>query len=57
MGRHRQKLCQSCQQPAPVLYRVRTDEADWHFRCDRCITEAQAQPGYTYGGTWKAQKA
>ena len=57
MARHRQKLCQSCQQPAPVLYRVRTDEADWHFRCDRCITEAQAQPGYTYGGTWKAQKA
>ncbi|MBW4640613.1 MAG: hypothetical protein KME05_20775 [Gloeocapsa sp. UFS-A4-WI-NPMV-4B04] len=35
--RSRQKSCQLCEQPKPVLYRVKYDEsAQWSFVCRHC---------------------
>ncbi|MBD0361415.1 MAG: hypothetical protein ICV55_01270 [Coleofasciculus sp. C3-bin4] len=59
MGRLvRVKLCDRCQQSAPVLYRVQYDDSsEWIFVCDRCWSSiSQNNSFYVYGGTWKAKK-
>jgi hypothetical protein len=58
--REREKHCQRCETPYPVLFRIRVDEAEgWIFCCEACLHREQARhPNtYTYGGTWKARKA
>ena len=56
--RQRQKLCARCGQPNPVMYRViRRAAQGWVFLCPPCrASEAENNPDYRYGGTWKAEK-
>ncbi|MEM6590705.1 MAG: hypothetical protein AAGF66_05935 [Cyanobacteria bacterium P01_H01_bin.119] len=57
MSRIRAKACDRCGTSASILYRVRWNEVkQWQFVCPDCWPPVQAQPGYTYGGTWKAKK-
>ncbi|BDP40051.1 hypothetical protein DAETH_00200 [Deinococcus aetherius] len=58
LHRQREKACARCGQPSPVMYRVvRREEEGWVFLCPPCRrTEAQDNPEYRYGGTWKAAK-
>ncbi|MBF2034259.1 MAG: hypothetical protein IGR92_01990 [Leptolyngbyaceae cyanobacterium T60_A2020_046] len=55
-ARTRTKCCDRCGVESAVLYRVRAGEKPWLFVCNRCWPTLQAQPGYAYGGTWKARK-
>ncbi len=56
--RQRQKPCARCGQPSLVMYRVVRKAAEgWVFLCPTCRTvEAENNPEYCYGGTWKAEK-
>lgn len=56
--RQREKPCARCGQPGPVMYRVVRREAEgWIFLCPPCRhAEAENNPEYRYGGTWKATK-
>ncbi|MBD1912069.1 MULTISPECIES: hypothetical protein [unclassified Leptolyngbya] len=58
MTRQREKVCDRCQNSAPVLYRAQIDDTErWVFICDACYSDvSQNNPHYIYGGTWKAQK-
>ena len=47
--------CERCEAPRETLYRVRTS-ADWRLVCGPCVRVLEAEPGYQYGGTWKAKK-
>lgn len=54
----RVKLCEHCNQPASVLYRIKYQEdGDWVFVCPDCWQKVSLDnPFYVYSGTWKAQK-
>lgn len=56
--RLRSKQCAICQQPFPVLFRIKHEkEGDWAFVCRQCWQPlSQNNPDYVYGGTWKAKK-
>lgn len=58
MVRHRVKLCDRCNQSAPILYRVRWNQLEqWQFVCNGChLDVSHDHPDYAYGGTWKAKK-
>jgi len=62
MGRKTKKLqaraCDRCAALVDKLTRVRLSEGgDWIMVCDACWKEvAPGNPGYTYGGVWKARK-
>lgn len=47
--------CERCGAARETLYRVRTD-GDWRLVCGPCVRVLEAEPGYQYGGTWKARK-
>lgn len=54
----RVKLCDRCSLSAPILYRVKYEQAGkWIFVCHKCWTAvSENNPFYVYGGTWKQQK-
>lgn len=55
--RSRVKACARCQAVSTTLYRVVQDATgQWALVCPACRAEAQSQPFYRYGGTWKAHK-
>lgn len=56
--RQREKPCARCGQAGEVMYRViRRAEEGWVFLCPPCRRlEAEGNPEYRYGGTWKAVK-
>ncbi|MBI1242698.1 MAG: hypothetical protein GC195_14575 [Nostoc sp. RI_552] len=57
-GKNRVKFCHRCSQAAPILYRVRFEQAgNWIFVCGQCWRNvSENNPFYVYGGTWKARK-
>lgn len=55
--RSRVKACALCQVVSPTLYRVVHDTpGQWVLICPACRAQAETQPLYRYGGTWKANK-
>ena len=58
-GHHGQSTlnCDCCQTEGPIQYRVRSDRVEgWMFVCPTCWPRFQAQAGYRYGGTRKANR-
>lgn len=58
-GHHGQSTlnCDCCQAEGPIQYRVRSDRVEgWMFVCPTCWPRFQAQAGYRYGGTRKANR-
>jgi hypothetical protein len=51
------KPCAVCSTPARALFRVKTSvSAPWQLLCKSCQSNAKANTGYQYGGTWKSAK-
>ena len=49
--------CERCGAERDTLYRVRTEpEEAWRLVCGPCVRLLEGDPGYRYGGTWKAKK-
>ncbi|MEA5579872.1 hypothetical protein VB620_00780 [Nodularia harveyana UHCC-0300] len=56
--KNRVKICDRCSQSAPILFRVKWEQAgNWIFVCRQCWAGvSENNPFYMYGGTWKARK-
>jgi len=62
MGRKRKKLaprpCAVCEGQHDRLVRIKaTERGDWMMVCEECWPRfGEDNPGYTYGGVWRAHK-
>lgn len=54
----RTKPCELCGAESALRYRIRTaPDTPWRLACPPCRERAAGNPGYRYGGTWKAKRS